>query len=70
MRCRVSVMFKEEVRSFGPVVPKPPVFVRGEEFKGWLLTKLINAERASLSSAKLATKISRAKSIMLNDLLK
>ncbi|PRP76791.1 hypothetical protein PROFUN_14841 [Planoprotostelium fungivorum] len=67
---RVSVMFKEEVRSFGPVVPKPPVFVRGEEFKGWLLTKLINAERASLSSAKLATKISRAKSIMLNDLLK
>uniref|UniRef100_A0A6B2L8L9 Rap-GAP domain-containing protein n=1 Tax=Arcella intermedia TaxID=1963864 RepID=A0A6B2L8L9_9EUKA len=43
-----SIVSKSGVRIHGPVLPPPPVvFPQGEEFRQFLLTKLINAERAA-----------------------
>ena len=45
---KVSVTARSDVPYFGPSLPNPPVFKRGEEFKEFLLTKLINAENGNL----------------------
>ena len=43
----MSVTARSDVPYFGPSLPNPPVFKRGEEFKEFLLTKLINAENGN-----------------------
>uniref|UniRef100_A0A8C9NGA3 RAP1 GTPase activating protein 2 n=1 Tax=Serinus canaria TaxID=9135 RepID=A0A8C9NGA3_SERCA len=51
---KVSVTAREDVPSFGPPLPSPPVFQKSPEFREFLLTKLINAENACCKSDKFA----------------
>ncbi|PKU35556.1 rap1 gtpase-activating protein 2 isoform x7 [Limosa lapponica baueri] len=51
---KVSVTAREDVPSFGPPLPSPPVFQKSPEFREFLLTKLINAETACCKSDKFA----------------
>ena len=52
---KVSVTARSDVPYFGPSLPNPPVFKKGEEFKEFLLTKLINAENACYKAEKFST---------------
>ncbi|KAL4834880.1 hypothetical protein H8958_011611 [Nasalis larvatus] len=56
---KVSVTAREDVPTFGPPLPSPPVFQKGPEFREFLLTKLTNAENACCKSDKFA-KLERA----------
>lgn len=46
-RYKVSVTARLDVPWFGPPLPAPAVYLRGVEFKEFLLTKLVNAENAA-----------------------
>lgn len=43
---------RDDVPWFGPTLPTPAVFLRGVEFKEFLLTKLVNAENAAYKADK------------------
>lgn len=43
---------RNDVPLFGPALPTPAVFLRGIEFKEFLLTKLVNAENAAYKAEK------------------
>ena len=47
---QVSVISKNDVPIIEPLIPKPHVFKKNEDLKRFLLTKLINAEYASLKA--------------------
>lgn len=51
-RYKVSVTARNDVPLFGPALPTPSVFLRGIEFKEFLLTKLVNAENAAYKAEK------------------
>lgn len=51
-RYNVSVAAREGVPTFGPSLPNPAVFPKSEEFREFLLTKLINAEIACYKAEK------------------
>ena len=65
---KVSVTARADVPYFGPSLPNPPVFKRGEEFKEFLLTKLINAENACYKAEKFSTLERRTRSCLLSNL--
>ncbi|NXG42374.1 RPGP2 protein, partial [Psilopogon haemacephalus] len=65
---RVSVTAREDVPSFGPPLPSPPVFQKGPEFREFLLTKLINAENACCKSDKFAKLEDRTRAALLDNL--
>lgn len=52
LRYKVSVTARDDVPWFGPTLPTPAVFLRGVEFKEFLLTKLVNAENAAYKAEK------------------
>uniref|UniRef100_A0A0K0D1R6 Rap-GAP domain-containing protein n=1 Tax=Angiostrongylus cantonensis TaxID=6313 RepID=A0A0K0D1R6_ANGCA len=54
VRYRVSVAARDDVPFFGPTLPAPSIFKKGQDFRNFLLTKLINAENAAYKSAKFA----------------
>jgi RAP1 GTPase activating protein 1 len=63
-----AIVSKTGVRIHGPVLPPPPVvFPQGEEFRQFLLTKLINAERAAYFAPGFAQ--SRTRRLWLWELL-
>ncbi|KAL4647562.1 rap1 GTPase-activating protein 2 isoform X4 [Arapaima gigas] len=64
----VSVTAREDVPSFGPPLPNPPVFKKGPEFWEFLLTKLINAETACYKSDKFAKLEGRTRAALLDNL--
>ena len=47
---QVSVISKNDVPGIEPYIPKPCIFKKNEDLKRFLLTKLINAEYASLKA--------------------
>ncbi|GFY79026.1 rap1 GTPase-activating protein 1 [Trichonephila inaurata madagascariensis] len=49
---KVSVTAREGVPTFGPALPNPTVFRKNDEFREFLLTKLINAEIACYKAEK------------------
>ncbi|XP_054716772.1 rap1 GTPase-activating protein 1-like [Uloborus diversus] len=51
-RYKVSVAAREGVPSFGPPLPCPSVFPKGDVFREFLLTKLINAQLACSKTDK------------------
>ncbi|TNN48237.1 Rap1 GTPase-activating protein 2 [Liparis tanakae] len=51
---KVAVTAREDVPPFGPALTNPSVFKKGPEFREFLLTKLINAERACYKSERFA----------------
>uniref|UniRef100_A0A674BXM1 RAP1 GTPase activating protein 2a n=1 Tax=Salmo trutta TaxID=8032 RepID=A0A674BXM1_SALTR len=65
---KVSVTAREDVPPFGPPLPNPAVFKKGPEFRGFLLTKLINAENACYKSDKFAKLEGRTRAALLDNL--
>uniref|UniRef100_K7GHD7 RAP1 GTPase activating protein 2 n=1 Tax=Pelodiscus sinensis TaxID=13735 RepID=K7GHD7_PELSI len=65
---KVSVTAREDVPSFGPSLPSPPVFQKNAEFREFLLTKLINAENACCKSDKFAKLEDRTRAALLDNL--
>ncbi|XP_073472815.1 rap1 GTPase-activating protein 2 isoform X4 [Aquarana catesbeiana] len=65
---KVSVTAREDVPSFGPPIPNPPVFQKNAEFREFLLTKLINAEHACCKSDKFAKLEDRTRAALLDNL--
>ncbi|CAJ0956064.1 unnamed protein product, partial [Mesorhabditis belari] len=68
VRYKVAVTARDDVPFFGPTLPAPPIFRRGQDFRNFLLTKLINAENAAYRSTKFAKLAERTRSSLLTDL--
>ncbi|CCD71456.1 Rap-GAP domain-containing protein [Caenorhabditis elegans] len=68
VRYRVSVAARDDVPFFGPTLPTPSIFKRGQDFRNFLLTKLINAENAAYKSSKFAKLAERTRSSLLDGL--
>ncbi|EJW87172.1 hypothetical protein WUBG_01916 [Wuchereria bancrofti] len=64
----VSVTARDDVPFFGPTLPAPSIFRKGQEFRNFLLTKLINAENAAYKSTKFAKLAERTRSSLLEAL--
>jgi len=58
---KLSISSKEGVPPFGPDYPQSYSFQKGDRFRQFLLTKLINAERAALHAPIFAQKIKRTR---------
>uniref|UniRef100_A0AAQ5Y974 Rap-GAP domain-containing protein n=1 Tax=Amphiprion ocellaris TaxID=80972 RepID=A0AAQ5Y974_AMPOC len=65
---KVSVTAREDVPPFGPPLPNPAVFKKGQEFREFLLTKLINAELACYKSDRFARLEERTRAALLDSL--
>uniref|UniRef100_A0A8R1DFA1 Rap-GAP domain-containing protein n=2 Tax=Caenorhabditis japonica TaxID=281687 RepID=A0A8R1DFA1_CAEJA len=68
VRYRVSVAARDDVPFFGPTLPTPSIFKRGQDFRNFLLTKLINAENAAYKSSKFAKLAERTRASLLDGL--
>lgn len=67
---RVAFSSREGVPNFGPILPKPAIFsADGGYFRDFLLTKLINGERASLHSQFLINKMTKTRQGYLEELM-
>lgn len=64
-RYRLQFARKEGVPEFLPQLPSPAVFDNGPDFREFLLTKLINAERAALKAPPFEKAIARTRSGLL-----
>uniref|UniRef100_A0A913I4Q0 Rap-GAP domain-containing protein n=1 Tax=Strongyloides stercoralis TaxID=6248 RepID=A0A913I4Q0_STRER len=67
-RYSVSVTARNDVPFFGPTLPSPSIFKKGQDFKTFLLTKLINAENAAYKSEKFAKLAERTRISLLDTL--
>ncbi|XP_054004566.1 rap1 GTPase-activating protein 1 isoform X2 [Hylaeus anthracinus] len=67
-RYKVSITARNDVPWFGPALPAPAVFMRGVEFKEFLLTKLVNAENAAYKADKFSKLELRTRSALLESL--
>ncbi|CAH2318533.1 rap1 GTPase-activating 1 isoform X2 [Pelobates cultripes] len=65
---KVSVTARDDVPFFGPPLPDPAVFRKGQEFQEFLLTKLINAEYACYKAEKFAKLEERTRVALLETL--
>ncbi|VDK37281.1 unnamed protein product [Gongylonema pulchrum] len=65
---QVSVTARDDVPFFGPTLPAPSIFRKGQEFRNFLLTKLINAENAAYKSTKFAKLAERTRYSLLEAL--
>ncbi|KAK6621395.1 hypothetical protein RUM43_011701 [Polyplax serrata] len=68
-RYEVSVVTRDEVGAFKPYLWEQSVFDKGPMFREWLLTKIVNGERASYSAPKFARMQERTRSQMLEDIV-
>ncbi|XP_073821127.1 rap GTPase activating protein 1 isoform X3 [Musca autumnalis] len=68
-RYKVSVTARDDVPFFGPTLPNPAVFRKGQEFKEFILTKLINAENACYKADKFAKLELRTRTSLLQNLV-
>lgn len=66
---RVAVCAKREVPPFGPFVPVPGVFTKSDDFLNFLLTKLMNGERAAMLAPSFAVPIRRTRREYLKNLV-
>ncbi|XP_050726126.1 GTPase-activating Rap/Ran-GAP domain-like protein 3 isoform X6 [Eriocheir sinensis] len=65
---RLHVYSEETVPLFGPSLPCPPVFYNHEEFREFLLVKLINGEKATFNTPTFAQKRERTLDMLIKDL--
>ncbi|CAM1314470.1 GARNL3 (predicted) [Pycnogonum litorale] len=65
---RLHVYSEELVPLFGPTLPCPPVFNDHDEFRDFLLVKLINGEKASFNTPIFAQKRERTLDMLIKDL--
>ncbi|KNC53922.1 uncharacterized protein AMSG_09564 [Thecamonas trahens ATCC 50062] len=66
---KVAVAANEAVKYFMPILPQPPVFTHGANFREWLLTKMINGERSAMHSEAFVKLSERTKELMLGDIV-
>ncbi|XP_037792024.1 GTPase-activating Rap/Ran-GAP domain-like protein 3 [Penaeus monodon] len=65
---RLHVYSEETVPLFGPSLPCPPVFYNREEFREFLLVKLINGEKATFNTPTFSQKRERTLDMLIKDL--
>lgn len=65
----VSISYSNDVQSFGPPLPKNPLFFRSKEFRDFLLAKIVNADSAGLKSEKFTQIKMRAQQGTLRELV-
>ncbi|XP_049782229.1 GTPase-activating Rap/Ran-GAP domain-like protein 3 [Schistocerca cancellata] len=65
---RLAIYSEESVPLFGPSLPCPPVFYDHEEFREFLLVKLINGEKAAFNTPTFAQKRERTLDMLIKDL--
>ncbi|XP_031776631.1 uncharacterized protein LOC100122885 isoform X2 [Nasonia vitripennis] len=68
-RYEVSVVTRDEVGAYKPYLWEQSVFEKGPMFREWILTKIVNGERASYSAPKFARMQERTRSQMLEDIV-
>ncbi|XP_036340854.1 rap1 GTPase-activating protein 1 [Rhagoletis pomonella] len=68
-RYKVSVTARCDVPLFGPTLPNPAIFRKGQDFKEFILTKLINAENACYKAEKFAKLELRTRTSLLQNLV-
>ncbi|XP_058792517.1 uncharacterized protein LOC131664988 isoform X2 [Phymastichus coffea] len=68
-RYEVSVVTKDEVGAYKPYLWEQSVFEKGPMFREWIITKIVNGERASYSAPKFARMQERTRSQMLEDIV-
>ncbi|XP_078593612.1 uncharacterized protein LOC144871709 isoform X2 [Branchiostoma floridae x Branchiostoma japonicum] len=67
---KVSVVSRDEVSPYGPPLTERHIFSNDSTFREWLLTKIVNGERACYSSPKLASMRERTRRHLLDELVK
>ncbi|EEC08749.1 rap GTPase-activating protein, putative, partial [Ixodes scapularis] len=65
---RISLFSEESVPLFGPSLPCPPVFQNHQEFREFVLVKLINGEKAAFNTPIFAQKRERTLDMLIKDL--
>ncbi|XP_053551903.1 GTPase-activating Rap/Ran-GAP domain-like protein 3, partial [Bombina bombina] len=65
---RFKIFSEESVPLFGPPLPSPPVFTDHQEFRDFLLVKLINGEKATLETPTFAQKRQRTLDMLIRSL--
>ncbi|XP_031715721.1 GTPase-activating Rap/Ran-GAP domain-like protein 3 isoform X3 [Anarrhichthys ocellatus] len=65
---RLKIFSEESVPLFGPPLPPPPVFTDHQEFRDFLLVKLINGEKATLETPTFAQKRQRTLDMLIRSL--
>ncbi|XP_076350365.1 uncharacterized protein LOC143246977 isoform X2 [Tachypleus tridentatus] len=66
---QVSVVSRDEVRPYEPNLRNRSVFEKNPTFREWLLTKIVNGEKASYTAPKFARMQDRTRSQMLEDVV-
>ncbi|XP_052081396.1 rap1 GTPase-activating protein 1-like isoform X9 [Mytilus californianus] len=62
---KVSVAARSDVPRFGPSIPNSAIFDKGPEFRDFLLTKIINAEKASYKGEQFSKLEERTRGALL-----
>nr|CAD7260314.1 unnamed protein product [Timema shepardi] len=65
---RLAVYSEESVPLFGPSLPCPPIFRDSQEFREFLLVKVINGEKAAFNTPTFAQKRERTLDMLIKDL--
>ncbi|XP_067000028.2 GTPase-activating Rap/Ran-GAP domain-like protein 3 [Anabrus simplex] len=65
---RLHIYSEESVPLFGPSLPCPPVFRNSQEFREFLLVKLINGEKAAFNTPTFSQKRERTLDMLIKDL--
>ncbi len=65
----MAVSYSTDVPSFGPPLPKNPLFARSDEFRDFLLAKIVNADAAALKCEKFTHIKMRAQQGCLRELV-
>ncbi|XP_011479838.1 GTPase-activating Rap/Ran-GAP domain-like protein 3 isoform X5 [Oryzias latipes] len=65
---RLKIFSEESVPLFGPPLPSQPVFTDHQEFRDFLLVKLINGEKATLETPTFAQKRQRTLDMLIRSL--
>ncbi|XP_014613053.1 PREDICTED: uncharacterized protein LOC106791710 isoform X1 [Polistes canadensis] len=65
----VSVVTRDEVGAYKPYLWEQSVFEKSPMFREWILTKIVNGERASYSAPKFARMQERTRSQMMEDIV-
>ncbi|XP_063993612.1 uncharacterized protein Rsh isoform X2 [Diachasmimorpha longicaudata] len=68
-RYEVAVVTRDEVGAYKPYLWEQSIFEKGPMFREWMLTKIVNGERASYSAPKFARMQERTRSQMLEDIV-
>jgi len=66
---QVAVITRGLVIPYGPPLPSTGRFDENQDFRNWLMTKIVNAERASYKSPKFATMQERTRRQMLDEII-